>query len=202
MIARQAVRYVGRVLGMPYGEVDRIAKLISDDPTLKITLTEAAKQEPELERLIKDDANVKRLWQLATRLEGTIGNCGTHAAGVVICDQPLVEHVPLFQAAGSDVVATQFEMKGVEEVGLLKMDFLGLRTLTVLHEAVRFVRENRGVAIDIDTVEPNDPKAYAVLRSGKTLGIFQLESSGMRIGRVVPPRPDATQRSIHREQTQ
>lgn len=180
MKARQAVRNVGRVLGMPYGEVDRIAKMIPDDPGSKITLADAAKQEPELERLIKEDANVKRLWQLATRLEGTIGNCGTHAAGVVICDQPLVDHVPLFQAAGSDVVATQFEMKGVEEVGLLKMDFLGLRTLTVVHDAVRFVRENRGLSIDIDNLEPNDPKAYALLRSGKTMGVFQLESSGMR----------------------
>ncbi|NUM56362.1 MAG: DNA polymerase III subunit alpha [Candidatus Hydrogenedentes bacterium] len=180
MKARQAVRNVGRVLGMPYGEVDKIAKLISDDPALKITLAEAAKQEPELQRLIKDDEKVKQLWQLATRLEGTIGNCGTHAAGVVICDQPLVEHVPLFQAAGSDVVATQFEMKGVEEVGLLKMDFLGLRTLTVVHDAVRFIKENRGAQIDIDNLEPNDSNAYAVLRSGKTMGIFQLESSGMR----------------------
>ncbi len=180
MKARQAVRNVGRVLGMPYSDVDRLAKLITDDPAAKITLKEAAEQEPEIQKLIKDDPNVERLWQLATRLEGTIGNCGTHAAGVVICDQPLVDHVPLFQAAGSDVVATQFEMKGVEEVGLLKMDFLGLRTLTVVHDAVRFIRENRGIEIDIDNLEPNDAKAYAVLRSGKTMGIFQLESSGMR----------------------
>jgi len=180
MKARQAVRNVGRVLGMPYGDVDRLAKLIPDDPALKITLKDAAEQEPELQKLIKDDPNVKRLWQLATRLEGTIGNCGTHAAGVVICDQPLVDHVPLFQAAGSDVVATQFEMKGVEEVGLLKMDFLGLRTLTVVHDAVRFIRENRGIEIDIDNLEPTDSNAYAVLRSGRTMGIFQLESSGMR----------------------
>lgn len=180
MKAKQAVRNVGRVLGMPYGEVDRIAKLIPDDPTLKTSLKDAAEQEPELQRLINENPNVQRLWQLATRLEGTIGTVGTHAAGVVICDQPLTDHVPLFQAAGSDIVATQFEMKGVEEVGLLKMDFLGLRTLTVVHEAVRFVRQNRGIDIDIDNLEPNDAKTYALLRSGRTMGVFQLESSGMR----------------------
>lgn len=180
MKAKQAIRNVGRVLGMPYGDVDRIAKLIPDDPGTKVTLKSSLEQEPELQRTLKEDAAVQRLWHLATRLEGTIGSCGTHAAGVVICDQPLTDHVPLFQAAGSDVVATQFEMKGVEEVGLLKMDFLGLRTLTVVHDAVRFVKQNRGIDIDIDNLEPNDKKAYALLRSGKTMGVFQLESSGMR----------------------
>ncbi|MCC6490724.1 MAG: DNA polymerase III subunit alpha [Candidatus Hydrogenedentes bacterium] len=180
MKAKQAVRNVGRVLGMPYGDVDRIAKLIPDDPGMKVTLKSALEQEPELQRMVKEDPEIQRMWHLATRLEGTIGTCGTHAAGVVICDQPLTDHVPLFQAAGSDIVATQFEMKGVEEVGLLKMDFLGLRTLTVVHDAVRFVKENRGIDLDIDNLEPNDKKAYALLRSGKTMGVFQLESSGMR----------------------
>ncbi len=180
MKAKQVVRNVGRVLGMPYGDVDRIAKLIPDDPAMKVTLKKALDQEPELQDILKQDPAVQRLWQLATRLEGTVGTCGTHAAGVVICDQPLTDHVPLFQAAGSDVVATQFEMKGVEEVGLLKMDFLGLRTLTVVHDAVRFVKQNRGIDIDIDNLEPNDKKTYALLRSGKTMGVFQLESSGMR----------------------
>jgi DNA polymerase-3 subunit alpha len=178
MLAKQVVRNVGRVLGMSYGDVDRIAKLVPDE--LKIKLKDALKREPELQRLVKDDPMVKRLWELAERLEGTIGNCGTHAAGVVICDQALTEHVPLFQAAGSDVIATQFEMKGVEEVGLLKMDFLGLRTLTVVHEAVRFVKETHGIEIAIDYITPNDHNAYEVLRSGKTTGIFQLESAGMR----------------------
>jgi DNA polymerase III subunit alpha len=178
MLAKQVVRNMGRVLGMPYADADRLAKLIPDE--LKITLESAAEKAPELQQLIKEDEQVARLWELAKRLEGTIGNCGTHAAGVVICDQPLTDHVPLFQASGSDVVATQFEMKGVEEVGLLKMDFLGLRTLTVVHDAVRFIRENRGVDIDIDAIEPNDAKTYELLRSGETTGVFQLESSGMR----------------------
>ena len=178
MLAKQAVRNVGRVLGMPYGDVDRIAKLIPDE--LKITLKDTFEREPEIQRMVKEDPQVARLWKLATRLEGTIGTCGTHAAGVVICDQPLTDHVPLFKAAGSEVVATQFEMKGVEEVGLLKMDFLGLRTLTVVHQAVEFIRKNRGIDIEIDALNPVDKKTYELLRSGKTTGIFQLESSGMR----------------------
>ena len=178
MLAKNVIRNVGRVLGMPYGEVDRIAKLVPDE--LKITLKDAASKEPQLQQLIDSNPQIKHLWRLAERLEGTIGNCGTHAAGVVICDHPLTDHVALFKAANSDTVATQAEMKCVEEVGLLKMDFLGLRTLTVVHEAVRLIRENTGLHIDIDSIEPNDPKAYEGLRSGATTGVFQLESSGMR----------------------
>ncbi|MBI4556668.1 MAG: DNA polymerase III subunit alpha [Candidatus Hydrogenedentes bacterium] len=178
MLAKQVVRNVGRVMGMSYGDVDRIAKLVPDE--LKITLEDARAREPELARLVAEDEQVARLWKLASRLEGTIGTCGTHAAGVVICDEPLTDHVPLFKAAGSDVVATQFDMNAVAEVGLLKMDFLGLRTLTVVHDAARLVKENRGISIDIDNLEPDDPKTYELLRSGKTTGIFQLESAGMR----------------------
>ena len=178
MLAKQVVRNVGRVLGMPYGDVDRIAKLIPDE--LKITLKKAIDREPELKRSVEEDPEVGRLWKLALRLEGIIGTCGTHAAGVIVCDQPLTDHVALFKAPGSDVVASQVEMKGVEEVGLLKMDILGLRTLTVVHDAVRFVKENRSVSIDIDHLEPDDPDTYALLRSGNTTGVFQLESAGMR----------------------
>ncbi|MCH7960117.1 MAG: DNA polymerase III subunit alpha, partial [Candidatus Hydrogenedentes bacterium] len=123
---------------------------------------------------------VGRLWKLAKRLEGTIRNCGTHAAGVVICDKSLTDYVALYQAAGTDTVTTQLEMKALEEVGLLKMDFLGLRTLTVIHETVRLVRESRGVTLDIDAIEPDDSATYALLRSGQTTGVFQLESPGMR----------------------
>jgi len=178
MLAKNVVRNVGRVLGMPYGDVDRIAKLIPAE--LKMTLNDAMNREPELKRLVAEDPGVARLWELALRLEGIIGNCGTHAAGVVICDKPLTDYVALYKAPGSDVVATQVEMKGIEEVGLLKMDILGLRTLTVVHDAVRFIRENRAIVIDIDHIEPNDAKTYDLLRSGHTTGVFQLESSGMR----------------------
>ncbi len=178
MLAKNVIRNVGRVLGMPYGEVDRIAKLVPDE--LKITLKSAAEKEPELKRIITEDPQVSRLWGLAERLEGTIGNCGTHAAGVVICDQPLTNFTALFKASNSETVATQVEMKGVEDIGLLKMDFLGLRTLTVVHNTVRLIKENRGIDIDIDAIEPNDEKAYQLLRSGLTTGVFQLESTGMR----------------------
>ncbi len=178
MLARNVVRNVGRVMGMPYPDVDRIAKLIPE--ALGITLDDAYEREPQLKELVKHDAQIAKLWRLAKRLEGTVGNCGTHAAGVVICDSPVMDHVALYQAAGTTTVATQVEMKGCEDIGLLKMDFLGLRTLTVVHETVRLVREARGIEIDIDAIEPNDEKAYELLRSGRTTGVFQLESPGMR----------------------
>ncbi|MBI2423223.1 MAG: DNA polymerase III subunit alpha [Candidatus Hydrogenedentes bacterium] len=178
MLAKNVVRNVGRVLGMSYSDVDRIAKLIPDE--LKIKLSDAVEKEPALKAIIAEDPQVRKLWALAERLEGTIGNCGTHAAGVVICDHDLTDHVALYKAAGSETIATQVEMKCVEEVGLLKMDFLGLRTLTVVHEAVRLIREGRGVSIDINNLECDDEKTYALLRSGQTSGVFQLESSGMR----------------------
>ncbi len=180
MLAKQVVRNVGRVMGMSYGDVDRVAKLIPEEANKSLALKEARIREPELDRLIRDDEQIAQLWGYAERLEGTIGNCGTHAAGVVICSEPLMDHVPLYKASNSDVVATQFEMKRAEQVGLLKMDYLGLRTLTVIHETVRLIRETHGTEIDIDAIEPNDEKAYALLRSGNTTGIFQLESSGMR----------------------
>jgi len=178
MLAKNVVRNVGRVMGMPYLEVDRIAKLVPDE--LKITLKDALEKEPELKKLVAEDSEIAKMWDLAEKLEGTIGNCGTHAAGVVICDHALTDHVALFKADNSDTVATQVEMSGVEEVGLLKMDFLGLRTLTVVHEAARLVKEGRGIHIDPDELPTDDAPTYAVLRSGMTTGIFQLESSGMR----------------------
>jgi DNA polymerase-3 subunit alpha len=178
MLAKNVVRNVGRVMGMPYPDVDRIAKLIPDE--LGIRLDDAYEREPRLKELVQSDAQIAKLWRLAKRLEGTVGNCGTHAAGVVICDSPVMDHVALYQAAGTTTVATQIEMKGCEDIGLLKIDFLGLRTLTVVHETVRLVREARGIVIDIDHIEPDDPKAYELLRSGRTTGVFQLESPGMR----------------------
>ncbi len=178
MLAKNVVRNVGRVMGMQYPDVDRIAKMVPD--TLGISLDEAYEKEPRLKELVRNDPQVAKLWRLAKRLEGTVGNCGTHAAGVVICDSPVMDHVALYQTADTTTVATQVEMKGCEDIGLLKMDFLGLRTLTVVHETVRLVREARGNFIDIDNVEPDDPKAYELLRTGRTTGVFQLESTGMR----------------------
>lgn len=178
MLAKNVIRNVGRVMGLGYGDVDRIAKLVPEE--LNIKLKDAIEKEPQLKELVQSDSQVGKLWRLAEKLEGTINNCGTHAAGVVICDHPLTDHIALFKAENNATVSTQVEMKCVEEVGLLKMDFLGLRTLTVVHEAVRLVKEGKGIEIDIDFVEPNDDKTYALLRSGQTTGVFQLESSGMR----------------------
>ena len=178
MLSRNVVRNVGRVLGMPLGDVNRICGLLPNDPKKK--LKDALEEEAELRRLVQEDPQVSRLWRLASRLEGTINSVGVHAAGVVICDHDLTDHVALFKAANSDTVVTQAEMKGVEKIGLLKMDFLGLRTLTVVHDAVRLIREGRGVDLDIDNITMTDARTYELLRSGETMGVFQLESSGMR----------------------
>ena len=148
MLAKNVIRNVGRVMGMGYGEVDRIAKLVPEE--LKITLKDARGKEPELRRLIDTDAQVNKLWRLAERLEGTIGSFGTHAAGVVICDHPLTEHVGLYKAASSETVATQAEMKCVEDIGLSRW-IPRVAHLTVVHEAVRLVREGHGVQLTSTT---------------------------------------------------
>jgi len=178
MLAKNVVRNVARTLGMPMYEQNRIASMIPSE--LNITLEQAALKEPDLKRLITEDRQMARLWQLALRLEGTINSFGTHAAGVVLCDHPLTDHIALFKAANSDVVTTQTEMKGVEQIGLLKMDILGLRTLTMISDAVALIKKNQGVDIDIDNLPLDDEKTYELLRSGQTFGVFQLESSGMR----------------------
>ncbi|MCK5862207.1 MAG: DNA polymerase III subunit alpha, partial [Candidatus Hydrogenedentes bacterium] len=178
MLAKNVIRNVARTLGMPIYEASRIANLIPNE--LKITLKKAAAKEPELKRAIEEEEHIGRLWKLALRLEGTINSFGTHAAGVVLCDHPLTDHIGLFKAANSDVVTTQTEMKGVEQIGLLKMDILGLRTLTMISDAVIMIKKNRNIDIDIDTIPLDDQKTYELLRSGQTFGVFQLESSGMR----------------------
>lgn len=178
MLAKNVVRNVARTLSMPLSEANRIANLIPGDP--KMTLKLAVEKEQELKKIVEDDRQIARMWQLALRLEGTINNFGTHAAGVVLCDHPLTDHIALFKAANSDVVTTQTEMKGVEQIGLLKMDILGLRTLTMISDAVALIKKNRGIDIDIDNIHLDDEKTYELLRSGQTFGVFQLESSGMR----------------------
>ncbi|NLN92908.1 MAG: DNA polymerase III subunit alpha [Candidatus Hydrogenedens sp.] len=178
MLARNVVHNVARTLGMSPAESRRIATMIPNE--LKITLASALEKEPDLKRAVEEDPDVGRLWKLATRLEGTINNFGTHAAGVVICDHPLTDHIGLFKAAGSDTVVTQVEMKGVDAIGLLKMDILGLRTLTMIDMVVQLVKKNHQITVDLDRLDIEDKKTYALLRSGATLGIFQLESSGMR----------------------
>ncbi len=177
--AKAAIRDVGRVLGMPYNEVDRIAKLVPAFP-LNITLDEALAQAPPLAEAVRSRPEVAELWEIAKSLEGLTRHASKHAAGVVISDEPLIEHVPLYKDPKRNEVVTGYAMGPIEKIGLLKMDFLGLRTLTVLANTVRLVKESRGVAIDLDAIPFDDPKTYQLLSEGKTFGVFQLESAGMR----------------------
>ena len=177
--ARAALRDVGRVLGMPYGQVDRIAKLVPFNPANPPTLTEALEKEPQLQELRDGDESVGRLIDFAMKLEGLYRHASTHAAGVVIGDRPLHELLPLYRDPRSDMVATQFSMKYTELAGLVKFDFLGLKTLTVLDRAVKHLAA-RGVDIDLLHLPPNDEATYAMLGRGDATGVFQMESSGMR----------------------
>lgn len=177
MKAKAVLRDVGRVLDMPYGDVDKIAKLVPN--TLNITLEEALKQEPRLQEMEKSDAQVKRLMQIARSLEGLTRHASMHAAGVVIADRPLTEFCPLYKGPDNEVI-TQFDMKGVEKIGLVKFDFLGLKTLTVLEVALKIVKRTRGIDLKLSEIPLDDPKVYQSLCAGDGLGIFQLESSGMR----------------------
>src|SRR6202044_1341673 len=177
MAAKAVLKDAGRALDMPYGEVDKIAKMIP--ATLNIELEDALKQTPQLESLRKTDERVKELVEVALRLEGLTRHASTHAAGVVISPQPLTEIVPLYKSS-KDEVTTQYDMNALERIGLLKMDFLGLTTLTVLEDAVRMIKENRGVDIDLAAFTFDDEKTYALFARGETSGIFQFESHGMR----------------------
>ncbi|MEW5995094.1 MAG: DNA polymerase III subunit alpha, partial [Candidatus Zixiibacteriota bacterium] len=178
MAARGVVRDVGRALGFPYGEVDRIAKTIPLAPDM--TLERALKQSPELADLVKDDERVERLISISKTLEGLARHCSTHAAGVVIAPSALTDYVPLFRGT-RDEITTQYDMKMVEEIGLLKMDFLGLRTLTVIDDAVKMIRAaHPDRQIDVDNIGLDDPKVYELFAGADTIGIFQFESPGMR----------------------
>ena len=178
MLARAAIRDVGRVLGLGYGEVDRIAKAIPNQ--LGIKLEEALQMTPVLREMRDGDPKVKRLLELAGQLEGVARNASTHAAGVVISREPLTELMPLQHATNSDGLMTQYEMHGVEALGLLKFDFLGLSNLTILRQAVDLIRQEREVDIDLDNLPLEDAKTFELLASGETTGVFQLESPGMR----------------------
>jgi len=178
MLARAAIRDVGRVLGMSYGDVDRIAKAVPNQ--LGIKLEEALELSPPLKEMHDGDPQIAKLIGLARQLEGVARNASTHAAGVVISREPLTELMPLQKATNSDALMTQYEMHAIEALGLLKFDFLGLSNLTILREAVDLVRAHRGIEIDLDRIPLDDPKTFELLASGETTGIFQLESAGMR----------------------
>lgn len=178
--ARAVVRDVGRVLQMPYGQVDKIAKLVPQNPANPISLEEALESEPMLREARDADEQVKKLLDIALQLEGLYRHASTHAAGVVIGDKPLDQIVPLYRDAGSVVPATQFNMKDVEKIGLVKFDFLGLKTLDVILEAIRLIKQTTGLELDPLKFPLDDKLTYKLLAKGDCASVFQLESAGMR----------------------
>ena len=177
--ARAVLRDCGRILQMSYGHVDRLCKMVPNHPTDPWTLPRALNGAADFRREYDNDNDVKRLVDLAMQLEGFPRNSSTHAAGVVIGDRPLAQLVPLYRDPRSDMPVTQFDMKHVETSGLVKVDFLGLKTLSVLQKAVQLL-EKRGIAVDLGTLAWDDPAVYELLKRGDTVGVFQLESEGMR----------------------
>jgi len=177
--ARGVLRDVGRVLEMPYGQVDRLCKLVPQNPANPVTLKQAIADEPRLQAERDKEEVVRRAFDIAVKLEGLNRHASTHAAGIVIGDRQLHELVPLYRDPRSDMPVTQYNMKWVEQAGLVKFDFLGLKTLTVIEKAVQLVKA-RGIDLDIAKIPLDDPKTYAMLAKGETVGVFQVESAGMR----------------------
>ncbi|MDX2057061.1 MAG: DNA polymerase III subunit alpha [Gemmatimonadales bacterium] len=186
MKARAAVKDVARVLKIPPGDADRITKLIPSGPAYSLTIPEALKKVPELGDLVKSTPVYGRMAELASRIEGISRHLSVHAAGVVIAPGPLPDYVPVCTAPtkgagqnadGENSIITQYEMGALEKVGMLKMDLLGLKTLTVIHDAVKMIQERRGVAVDVGGLSFDDPAVYALLRQGRTAGVFQFESA-------------------------
>ncbi len=177
--SRAVLRDVGRVLEMPYGQVDRICKLVPNNPANPTTLAEAIEQEPQFKEEINADDTVGRLTEIGLKLEGLYRHASTHAAGVVIGDRPLDQLIPLYRDPRSDMPVTGFNMKFVESAGLVKFDFLGLKTLTVLVKAVELVAES-GTTVELSTIPLDDEKTFQMLSRGESTGVFQLESTGMR----------------------
>ncbi|MEM8677856.1 MAG: DNA polymerase III subunit alpha [Planctomycetota bacterium] len=178
LAARAAIRDVGRALGIPLARVNQVVKMVPEK--LGITLENALKESDELKATYDSDGEVRELLDLAQKIEGLARNVGTHAAAVVIADQPLTEYVPLGKVTGKTDIITQWSMNDVEAAGLLKMDFLGLRNLTILSKAVEIIEQTRGEKVDPHQFSLEDPKTFALLQRGETKGIFQLESGGIR----------------------
>jgi DNA polymerase III subunit alpha len=177
MMAKAVIRDTGRALGMAYGDVDRIAKLVPND--LNITLSHALEQEAELKNLYRSDPKIAELIDTSLVLEGLTRHASTHAAGIVISEDPLVNHVPLYKIQDGQIT-TGYPMTSLEKIGLLKMDLLGLRTLTVVNEALKIIKRTRSEDIDIEKIPMDDKKTYRLLANAESIGVFQLESSGMR----------------------
>jgi DNA-directed DNA polymerase III PolC len=179
LLARAAIRDVGRALGYPLSEVDRVAKLIPPLP-LGITIERALQDSPELKALYDSEPALRRLIDTARSVEGTIRHASTHAAGVVVSGEPLVHHTPLQKVAKGDFIMSQYDQKSLETIGLLKMDFLGLANLTILERAVRLIKESRGIELDLNHLPEDDPRTFRMLSEGDTTGVFQLEGQAMR----------------------
>jgi len=186
--ARAALRDVGRVLEMPYGLVDRICKLVPNNPAAPTPLHKAIEEEPRFAEEVENEPAVGRLLDIAQKLEGLYRHASTHAAGIVIGDRPLSQLVPMYRDPRSDMPVTQFNMKWVEQAGLVKFDFLGLKTLTVLKTAVGFIAK-RNITIDLEALPLDDKPTYEMLSRGETVGVFQVESAGMRKA-LIGMRPD------------
>jgi DNA polymerase III subunit alpha len=177
MMAKAVLRDVGRTLDIPYGEVDRIAKLVPN--RLNITLADALKEEPKLREIEQQGGQMARLMNTSQALEGLVRHASTHAAGVVISPEPLTEFLPLYKGNKGEVV-TQYAMEDIEQLGLLKMDFLGLRTLTVLHNTLRLIKDSYGTEFTLEDIPLDDAKTYQLLSEARSFGVFQLESQGLR----------------------
>jgi DNA polymerase-3 subunit alpha len=177
--ARAAIRDVGRVLGLPYGQVNKVAELIPNNPAKPTTLQQAIDGEPKLQEMRSNDESLARLMDIALQLEGLYRHASTHAAGVVIGDRPLTELVPIYRDPKSDFLVTQYSMKYVEQAGLVKFDFLGLTTLTILQRGLAYLTK-QGITVDLDRLPLDDAPTYAMLQKGDAGGVFQFESQGMR----------------------
>jgi DNA polymerase-3 subunit alpha len=187
MAAKAAIRDVARALDFPYAEADRLAKLVPEGA--KITIDDALRLEPQLKEAYDKDPKVKELLDIAKRLEGLSRHASTHAAGVVISPEPLTEYTPLYRNPSDETITTQFDMGSVESLGLVKFDFLGLKTLTIIDKTLKYIKEN-GIDFSLKDMPLDDKKTYELLSSGQTTGVFQLESAGMRdlLVRMAPSR--------------
>ena len=211
--AKSVVRDVGRVMGLSYGDCDRIAKMIPNE--LNITLAAAAEKTPDLKKAIETEPATRQLWEYAGLLEGLSRNAGVHAAGVVIGDRDLSEYVPLCRDSKGNDVVTQYPMNPLNDLGMLKMDFLGLKTLTVIEDTVALIRQ-REPEFSLEDIPLDDPASFALFNRGETIGLFQLESGGMtsvskqfdvqklddimRPDRALPARPDGSDCRLHQTQ--
>ena len=184
--ARAAIRDVGRVMDIPLNEVDRVAKLVPNVPGKPVSITEALRDVSDFKVVHRDEPHLRQMIDTASQLEGVVRNSGTHAAGVIISDNPLIEYIPLHRSTGSNAqqsvikATTQYAMDAVESLGLLKVDFLGLRTLTVMAHACALIENRHGVTLDIHNIPTDDPRSYELMGRGDVTGVFQVEGSGMR----------------------